>query len=79
MSYVARRKLNFPQLESALVTPLPAEIKGYATLRDAKLAQSRYNKVVMWTGGSYEYDDIVRALVRLDRREMRTGTSGQSG
>ena len=54
-------------------------IKGYATLRDAKLAESSYDKVVMCTGGSYDYDDVVRALVRLDRPEMRTGTSGQSG
>ena len=58
MSYVARRKLNFQQLESALGTPLPAVIKGCATLRDAKLAESRYDKVVMWTGGSYDYDDV---------------------
>ena len=33
----------------------------------------------MWTGGSYDYDDVVRALVRLDLPEMRPGTSGQSG
>ena len=33
----------------------------------------------MWTGSSYDCDDVVRALVRLDRREMRPGTSGQSG
>ena len=33
----------------------------------------------MWTGGSYDYDDVERALVRLDRPEMRPGTSGQSG
>ena len=31
MSYVARRKLDFQQLENALGTPLPALIKGYAT------------------------------------------------
>ena len=79
MSYVARRKLNFQQLENALETPLPAVIKGYATLRDAKLAESSYDKVVMCTGGGYEYDDIVRALVQLDRPEMRPGTRGQSG
>ena len=79
MSYVARRKLNIQQLENALGTPLPAAIKGYATLRDAKLAESNYDKVVMWTGGSYDYDDVVRALVRLDRLQMRPGTSGQSG
>ena len=60
-------------------TPLPAVIKGYATLRDAKLAQSSYEKVVMWTGGSYDYDNVEGALVRLDRPEMRAGTSGQSG
>ena len=79
MSYVARRKLHFQQLENALRTSLPAVIKGYATLRDAKLAESSYDKVVMWTGGSNDYDDVVRALVRLDRPEMRPGTSGQSG
>ena len=33
----------------------------------------------MWTGGSYDNDDVVRALVRLDRPELRPGTSGQSG
>ena len=79
MSYVARRKLNFQQLENSLGTPLPAVIKGYATLRDAKLAESSYDNVVMWTGDSYDHDDVMRALVRLDRPEMRPGISGQSG
>ena len=79
MFHVAGRKLNFQQLENALGTPLPAVIKGYATLRDAKLAESSYDKVVMWTGGSYDNDDVARALVRLDRPEMRPGTSGQNG
>ena len=79
MSYVARRKLDFQQLKNALGTSLPAVIKGYATLRDAELAESSYDKVVMWTGGSYDYDDVVRALVRLDRPDMRHRTSGQSG
>ena len=79
MSYVTRRKLNFQQLENALGTPLPAVIKGYATLRDAKLTENSYDKVVMWTGGGCDYDDVVRALVRLDRPEMRLGTCGQSG
>ena len=37
MSYVARRKLNFQQLENVVWTPLPTVIKGYATLREAKL------------------------------------------
>ena len=74
MSYVARRKLYFQQLETALGTSLPALIKGYAALRDAKLDESSYDKMVMWTGGSYDYDDVMRALVRLDRPEMRPGT-----
>ena len=79
MSCVTRRKLNFQHLEHALGTSLPAVIKGYATLRDAKLAESSNDKVVMWTGGCYDNDDVVRALVRSDRHEMRPGTSGQSG
>ena len=58
MSYVARRKLNFQQLENVLGTSLPAVIKGYATPRDVKLTESSYDKVVMWTGGSYDYDDV---------------------
>ena len=33
----------------------------------------------MWTGGSYDCDDVMFALVRLDRPEMRLGTSGQNG
>ena len=74
-----RRKQNFEQLEKALGTPLAAVIKGYETLRDAKLAESSNDKVVMWTGGTYDYGDVMRALVRLDRPEMRPGSSGQSG
>ena len=50
----------FNKLENALRTPLPAVIKGYATLRDAELAESSYDKVVMWTGGSHDNDDVVR-------------------
>ena len=61
MSYVARRKHKFQQLENAL------------------FAESSHDKVVMWTGGSYVFDDVMRALVRLHRPEMRPGTSGQSG
>ena len=76
---MARRKLNFQQLENVFGTSLPAVIKGYATPRDAKLTESRYDKVVMWTGGSYDYDDVMRELVRLDCPEMRPGTSGQNG
>ena len=79
MSFVARRKLNFQQLENALGTSLPAVIKGFATPRDAKLTERSHDKVVMWTGGSYDYDDVMCALVWLDRPEMRRGTSGQSG
>ena len=79
MSNVARRNLNFQPSENALGTPLSAVIKGYATLRDAKLTESSNDMVVMWTGGSYDYDDVVSATVRLDRPEMRPGTSGQSG
>ena len=60
-------------------TSLPAVIKGYATLRDAKPAESSNDKVVLWTSGSYDYDDVVRALMRLDRPEIRPGTSGQNG
>ena len=46
-------KLNFQQLENALGTPLPAAIKGYATLRDAKLAESNYDKVVTTSCGRW--------------------------
>ena len=79
MSNVARRKLNFQQLDNALGTLLPAVIKGHATQRDAKLTESSCDKVVMWTGGSDDYDDVMRALVRSDRPEMRPGRSGQNG
>ena len=71
MSYVARRKVHFQQMENALGTQIPTVIKGYATLREAKLAESSYDKVVMWTGGSYDHENVARALVRLDRPEMR--------
>ena len=67
MSYVARRNLNFQPLDNALETSLPAVIKCYATLRDANLTESSYDKVVMWTVGSYDCDDVMCALVRLDR------------
>ena len=79
MSHMAWRKLHFQPSANALRTPPPAVIKGHATLRDAKLAESSHDKVVMCIGGSYDYDDVMRALVRLDRPEMRPETSGQSG
>ena len=72
---MARRKLNFQQLENALGTSLPAVIKGFATLRDAKLTERSYDKVVLWTGAV----TTMCALVRLDLPEMRLGTSGQNG
>ena len=78
MSHVARRKLHFQQMENALETPLPAVIKGYAALRDDNLAESSYDKVVMWTGGRYDHDDVVRALVRLDRPEMRSDPEAET-
>ena len=56
----------------------PTDEYIYATMRDAKLVESRYDKVVMWAGGSYDYDDVMRALVRLDRPGVRLGTSGQN-
>ena len=31
----------------------------------------------MWTGGSYDHDDVMRALGRLERPGIRLGTSGQ--
>ena len=77
VSHSARRELNCQQLDNALGTQLPAVIKGYATLRDAKLTESSHDRVVMWTGGSYDCDDVMRALVRLDRPDMRPGTSGK--
>ena len=66
MSYVPRRKLNFQQLEHALGTPLPAVIKGYATFRDAKLAESSCER-----GG-----DVDRWQLRLRRRHVSTGAVG---
>ena len=72
--YVVRRKLNIQQQENALGTPLPVVVNGDATLRDAKLAESSNDKVVMWTDGSNDYDDVMRAPVLLDRPEMRPGT-----
>ena len=43
------RKLYFQQLENALGTPLPAVVKGYVTLRDARLAESSNDKVAVTT------------------------------
>ena len=44
-------------------------------MREAKLCEGSSEKVVMWTGGSYEYDDVIRALLRLDRPEIQPGTT----
>ena len=49
--------------------------KGYAMMRNVKLSEGNSNKVVMWTGGSYEYDDVIRALLRLDRPEIQPGNT----
>ena len=44
-------------------------------MRDAKLSEGNSDKVVMWTGGSYEYDDVIRALLLLDGPEIQLGTT----
>ena len=44
-------------------------------MRDAKLSEGNSDKVVMWTGGSYEYDDVIRALLLLYRPEIQPGTT----
>ena len=28
-----------------------------------------------WTGGSYDYDDVMRAILRVNRPEIRPGTT----
>ena len=38
--------------------------------------RQRKRDLRMWTGGCYDYGDVMRALVRLDRPEIRPGTSG---
>ena len=74
MSCVARRKLNFTQLDASTSSD-----QGLRDTTRRELAERSCDKVLMWTSGSYDYDDVVRALVRLDRPEMRPGYSGQSG
>ena len=57
------------------VARCPTLSKRYAMTRDAKLSEGNSDKVVMWTGGSYEYDDGIRALLLLDRPEIQLGTT----
>ena len=44
-------------------------------LRDAQLSEGSYDKERMWTGGSYENDDVARALLRLDLPEIQPGST----
>ena len=53
-------------------------LKRYAMLRNAKLDERSYHKVVMWTGGSYAYDDVNRSSLGLDRPETTMNQSQQS-
>ena len=52
LSCVTGRSLHFQQLKNAQGGALPSVIKGFATLRDTKLNEGRYEKVEMWTVGS---------------------------
>ena len=44
-------------------------------MRGAKLIEVNSDKVVMWTGGSCECDDVIRAPLRLDRPEIQLDTT----
>ena len=46
---------------------LPAELKGYMALREAKLNDASWDVVETWTEGSWEYDEIIENLKRLER------------
>ena len=61
-------KLNFQQLENALGDVSAGSGKRLTQHCETRnLLRGNYDKVVMWTSGSYDYDDVMRALVRLDR------------
>ena len=49
--------------------------KGCVILRDAKLNECSHDKDAMSSGGSYKHDDVIKALLRLDRPETRPGTN----
>ena len=50
--------------------------RGTRPCETRNLRTAATTRLVMWTGGSYDYDDVMRALVRLDRPEMQPGASG---
>ena len=75
LASVTARRLHVQQKDKILRSALTTSSKGYAMMRTANLREGNSNKVVMWTGGSYEYDDVIRALLRLDRPEIQPGTT----
>ncbi|CAK0899451.1 unnamed protein product, partial [Prorocentrum cordatum] len=63
-TFVNRRRLEFIALERLRVV-LPDTLKGYTTLRFARLDERSYDKVISWTDGTYNFEKIAKALIRL--------------
>ena len=60
-----RKRVLFRELEKRVA--LPAELKGYMTLREAKLNEASWDAIEIWTEGSCECDEIIEKLRRLER------------
>ena len=75
LSYVNRGELHSQQLENAMGGVLPSVTQAYAILRNAKLHKGSRDKVVTWTDGTFEHEDVTEAILRLDHIEIQTGTN----
>ena len=51
---------------------LPSVTQGYVILRKAELNKDSHDKVVTWTDGSNERDNVIKAFLRLDHIETST-------
>ena len=81
VQYISRKKVLFNELEKAKC-PLPSNAKGYLLLRDAKISERAWDMIDTWTRGTYEFNDILEALRKLERPvpgRSKSHLAGMSG
>lgn len=69
-TYLNRERLGWRVLERFNLTAL-ARVKGCTLRLFARMDDRSSDKLITWTGGSYDFETIMRAIVMLDRPDSR--------
>ena len=64
VNYIARKRVLIRDMEKHFT--LPTELKGYMTLREAKLNDTAWDTVENWTEGKYDFDGVCEKHRKLE-------------